>query len=121
MPVQARFYVAKTTQHAYNPTQSEVTLQAVTRGKVNAEWAAATPSGQITMFVNNPAAAAWFTGRLGKEVAITFDDRPEVCPECEREIEHTPGVGSYGPDAVPDGRGVLFHKDCLKKVQASRG
>ena len=74
--VQARFYVRDITRHAYNPAQVEVVLAAVSRGSENKTWATATPSGTLTMHVSNPSAADWFNERLGKDVAITFEDRP---------------------------------------------
>lgn len=73
MAVQARFYVAKITRHAYNPDHVVVELQATVRGPENKTWASATPAGQITMTVNNERAGAWFADRLGDDVAITFD------------------------------------------------
>lgn len=74
MAVVARFYVQELTQYAYDPGSLRVTLQAVSRGPENKEWATATPSGQLSMSVKNSAAADWFRERLGKEVAIQFDD-----------------------------------------------
>lgn len=75
--VQARFYVSGYERFSYDPSQTQVKLQAVSRGEHNKSWAAATPSGQITMTIKNGSAAEWFTERLGKEVAITFTEAPE--------------------------------------------
>jgi hypothetical protein len=77
MAVQARFFVQSTTRFAYNLEQLQVELAPVTRGSVNAEWAKYTPSGKITLSIMNDSAATWFNERLGQEIAITFDDRPE--------------------------------------------
>jgi hypothetical protein len=74
MKVLARFYVQQVTRYAHAPGQVSVTLQAVCRGEENKTWAAATPSGQITMNVNNGSAGGWFAERLGKDIAITFED-----------------------------------------------
>lgn len=71
--VQARFYVAEITQSAYGPPgAASVKLQAVSRGDQNKDWASATPSGTITMTINNPPAAKYFADALGKDVAVTF-------------------------------------------------
>lgn len=75
MAVQARFYVQAVTRYAYNPGVVKVDLSAVARGEENKSWASATPSGTMTLNVNNPDAAAWFADRLSKDVAITFEDR----------------------------------------------
>lgn len=74
MAVKARFYVSQVTSFAYNKEQVAVVLQAVARGEENRDWAAATPSGNIQMTVNNPTAATWFKDRLGAEVSILFAD-----------------------------------------------
>lgn len=77
MAVQARFYVESILKRAYDPVQVDVTLKAAGRGEQNKAWAKYTPSGDITMHVNNPAAAAWFEERLGRDIALTFDDIPD--------------------------------------------
>lgn len=73
MAVLARFYVSQVTRNAYDPGAAAVTLQAVSRGPENKEWAQATPVGQITMTIKNSPAAQFFIDRLGKDVAIRFD------------------------------------------------
>lgn len=83
MGVQARFYVAELTRQAYNPKHLSVKLQAVSRGDQNKDWAEATPSGQVTMTINNDPAAQWFADRLGQDVTITFEDA----------VAHTPADG----------------------------
>ena len=77
MSVQARFFVQSITRHAYNPGAGQVKLAAAARGKENASWAAATPAGNIDMTISNPDAMAWFNDRLGKDIALTFEDAPE--------------------------------------------
>lgn len=37
-------------------------------------WARYTPHGSIELGTLNPAAFAWFQERLGRDVAVTFDD-----------------------------------------------
>jgi hypothetical protein len=73
MSVKARFYVSEITRRAFNPDHIQVTLQAAGRGEENKDWAAATPAGQISMTINNPAAASFFGDRLGKDVTLTFE------------------------------------------------
>lgn len=83
MSVIARFYVAKVEKHAYTPgmtPQRAVTLQAATRGEENKSWAQATPSGQITMHINNGAAGQWFEEMLGRDVAVSFSTAEEAGP-----------------------------------------
>lgn len=88
MSVQARFYVRSIEKHATavnaagwaNPAPViSVKLSPVSgsKGDVNKEWSSATPSGEIALTVGNPAAAAWFEEHLGKDVAITFEDRDD--------------------------------------------
>lgn len=73
MTVTARFYVERIERHAYNPSHATVHLQAAGRGEQNKAWSQATPSGTVTMQVNNPAAADWFAARLGQDLAVTFE------------------------------------------------
>lgn len=87
MSVSARFYVREVTRHANyvgrddgwaNPAPLvTVALYPVSgaKGEQNKEWASATPNGEIKMTIGNPAAAAWFDSMLGKDVAITFEER----------------------------------------------
>lgn len=82
MAVQARLYVAETTEYASqyregfaNPSpRGVVKMRQVTRGEANKEWASATPQAEFTMTVNGDG-FEWFRSRLGKELAITIDDR----------------------------------------------
>lgn len=80
MAVQARFYVTEVGHQAHDPQAAKLKLSAVVRGPENAEWASATPSGTIEMYVNNPKAAQWFRDRqLAREdIAVTFDIAGEV-------------------------------------------
>ena len=85
MRITARFFVQSITRNAYDPQAGQVTLGVVSRGPENKQWAAATPSGRIELTINT-SAAEWFHDRLGREVAVTFEDRPHVCPGCHQEI-----------------------------------
>ena len=75
--INARFHVAEVTRFAYNPDNRVIKLRPSTKGEQNKAWAAATPSGEITMTVNNPVASQWFEDRLGDDIALTFADLPD--------------------------------------------
>lgn len=89
MSITARFWVQKVSLYpgfarntpeagyASPPPRGEVLLGVVSgnRAPENAAWASATPAGTISLTVGNPDAVAWFTDRLGKDVAVTIDDR----------------------------------------------
>lgn len=89
MKVTARFYVREVKRFAASVSQAhaggwaepapriEVVMSPVSgaKGKANETWASATPSGEVKLTVGNPAAAAWFDSMLGKDVAITFEER----------------------------------------------
>lgn len=88
MSVQARFYVSKVTKTPSDYVAVE--LLPVTRsvpkppegsaGYVgyNTDWSKYTPSGKLEMNVSiETGAAVWFENRIGKDVAITFEDVPE--------------------------------------------
>lgn len=71
MTVRAKFFVQEITRRAYNADACEVKLSAVSRGKDNKEWAAATPIGNISMSILNGSAAAQFL-ELGSEFYVDF-------------------------------------------------
>ena len=52
-----------------------VRLMPVVRGVENREWASATPSGQMTMFINNERAREAFV--VGEEYEAVFVHRPK--------------------------------------------
>lgn len=56
----AHFYLAEVGQDAYNPAQLSVTLRVVSKGEENKKWAAATPTGELKMGINNSAATEIF-------------------------------------------------------------
>lgn len=74
--VEARFYISGYERNSYNPDATTVKLQAVSRGEHNKTWASATPSGQISMTINNASAADWFVDKLGSEVSVHFAPAP---------------------------------------------
>lgn len=71
MAVQAKFFVKSIARHAHQPESAQIELSAVTRGEENKQWSQYTPSGTMTMYVTNPAAAEQF--ELGKEYLVTFE------------------------------------------------
>lgn len=71
MAIQARFFVRSATQHSHNPDAREIVMGACTRGEEAKEWSKWTPSGELKMFVTNPAAIEKFT--VGKEYLSTFE------------------------------------------------
>lgn len=75
MGVKAMFYVNKISRNANDV--GEVHLNATTKGDY-AAWSKYTPSGNIGLTCLNETATAWFSDRLGQDVAITFDDPTEA-------------------------------------------
>lgn len=74
MRVQARFYVNQITKN--NTEYVAVQLLPVTRDKSNAGWSKWTPSGKIEMSVHQDTGASqWFEEHMGKDLAITFEER----------------------------------------------
>lgn len=69
--VKAKFYVREITEYAWNKGARQIVLAPVSRGEENKEWAAATPSGEIKLTINNELAATQF--EIGKEYSITFE------------------------------------------------
>lgn len=80
MAVTARFFVDRIVKHS-RFDGIEVFMAPVTGGRANSpdnsSWAKFTPSGEIRLNVNNPSASSWFESMLGKDIAITFEERPE--------------------------------------------
>jgi hypothetical protein len=73
MTVTAKFTVrAAETKYEGGPVHVRLTPDYGTaEAPKNAEWAKATPSGEITMVIDNPAAAEQFTP--GREFTVTFE------------------------------------------------
>lgn len=74
MGVKAMFYVQHVGHNAGGI--GTVKLSAVAKGPY-ARWSKYTPSGAIDITTLNEDATQWFFERLGKDVAITFDDPTE--------------------------------------------
>lgn len=77
MRVQARFFVNKVTKMAGNDNLV-VEMKPALRGEHNKDWQKYTPSGVIEMNVTAASPAGqWFDSMLGKDVAITFEERDD--------------------------------------------
>lgn len=84
MAVKARFWVQKVTKQAASGggVTRIVELAPVIRAtgqpgydpEANVNWSKYTPSGSIALTVTAEAGGQWFEDRLGKDVAITFED-----------------------------------------------
>lgn len=77
MAVRAKFYI--TTLESYHTANGggSVKLRPVYSTDPNHENKAfwdATPGGEISMQINNPAAFQFFAGRLGKEFYVDFTE-----------------------------------------------
>lgn len=75
--VRARFWVREITAYG-NADNIKVSLSPKTRSGEgdNVDWSKYTPSGEITLSITTEGAQEWFRDRLGKDVAITFEDVP---------------------------------------------
>lgn len=73
MAVNARFTIDRVTKHA--AFQGVEVHMSPVIGRGNEEWAKYTPSGELRMNVNGPA-ASWFEERLGQQLTLAFDDAP---------------------------------------------
>ncbi len=73
--VRAKMYVSSIERYTYGD-QLKVNLQAVTRKTGdNAQWSAATPSGQCSMTISNKAAWPLFMEAMeaGTDLFVTFE------------------------------------------------
>jgi hypothetical protein len=75
MGVRAMFYVSHVGKNAGGA--GVVKLTATTKGDY-ASWSHYTPSGLLELACLNDRATAFFHDRLGKDVAISFDDPTEA-------------------------------------------
>lgn len=80
MAISARFFVSEVTKFAGRDDQGTVKLRPSYANGANKEWATATPSGEITLSVNDPDAFAEFdAARLASDdVHITFERHPRA-------------------------------------------
>lgn len=75
MSVRAMFYVNYVGHNASGV--GVVKLNATTKGDY-ASYSKYTPSGAIEFTCLNESATEWYFDRLGKDVAVTFDDPTEA-------------------------------------------
>jgi hypothetical protein len=84
MSVRAQFWVQKVTKQAASGGEftRTVELAPVVRStgqpgynpEGNIDWSKYTPSGRVELTITKDGAGEWFEERIGKDVAITFDD-----------------------------------------------
>lgn len=97
--VKSKFYVSEVAEQPGVPG-GRVTLQACSRGARNAEWASATPSGTMTMQINNQPAFDYF---VGLKNAAKTGYQPEVFITVETASDGFPGDGHLFEEAdVPE-------------------
>lgn len=72
MSVRAKMFVSEV---RYNTWGGGVTLQVVSRGEDNKQWAAATPSGELKLSIKNELALGQF--KVGQEYYIDITEVPE--------------------------------------------
>ena len=127
MSVRARFYVSQFAMNAGDT--STVTLQAVCRGKENAEWSKFTPAGQLSMTLTRQAsgAAEFFKANVGKDVYLDISlVEQDVCTQCGEPISTDPtadrdlwGTNFQGDDGyVPD---EYVHNGCVAAAKERLG
>lgn len=109
MHTRAKFYIAGLTLLPGKDAGITVTLNAVGRGDRNSKWATATPCGNITMTINNPAAAA--TWQAFMETARATGKQPELFVDIKPSDDGWPGDGHVFRLAdIPEG--VYGHNGC---------
>lgn len=78
MNVRAKFRVTEVKKSLYvssTEKPAEVVVLSAAMGDENKQWAKYTPSGQISMQIDNPAALEQF--EIGKFFYVDFTDAPE--------------------------------------------
>lgn len=104
MSVRAKFNIAEIVLTP-GSQGGRVTLKAVSRGERNADWASATPSGEIVMTINNPDGFEWFLTRL--QMQRDAGRYPEVFVDFSDSVDGWPGDGHPFKEAdVPEGHYV---------------
>lgn len=100
--VRAKFYISGLTLYPGQNAGGEVKLTAVSRGDRNKDWAAATPSGEMRMTVNNPAGFAWFEEMM--ETSRRTGKQPEVFIDISHSTDGWPGDGhKFRPAEAKEG------------------
>jgi hypothetical protein len=111
MGVRAKFHIQSIELRPGVGAGGEVKLQAVSRGDRNAEWASATPSGSMTMLIQNEPALAFFTDMLA--VSRTTGKYPEVFIDITPSSDGYPGDGhAFVESTVSEGH--YLHGKCAE-------
>lgn len=128
MSVRARMYVRQVARNAGDT--STVALDAVSRGKENAEWSKFTPSGSVSLTLTREASAAfeYFNDRVGKEIFVDFSDAFDPdCTQCGEVVEKHPtshedyGTGVHGGNDVGYIVDEYVHNRCVAEAKARLG
>ncbi len=128
MSVRARMFVQTVARNAGET--ATVSLQAVSRGKENAEWSKYTPGGSLNLVLSREASGAftYFNDRVGKEVFVDITDATDpICTQCGETVEKTPTDPEDwgGGISAPDGGGYLpdefVHRRCLSDAKDRLG
>lgn len=107
-PTVARFYIASTEEFGRPDDEGhcsgKVTLNAVSRGDQNKQWASATPSGTLTMHINNGRAfeALRAVQRAGLDVDVLLTPVPAHNPDDGHPFRQStmPPGSSYGGEGT---------------------
>ena len=91
MRLRAKFYVTSLELLPGKDAGVKLNLGAVSRGDRNTQWATATPVGQLTMTINNPAAA--HAAEEFMQAARTTGKQPEVYINIAPSEDGWPGDG----------------------------
>lgn len=108
MTVLAKFYVAEITRTPH--AADTVVMRPATRGHRNAQWAAATPSGEFRMVITNAAALPFFERLVN--LARSAGAPPEVLITIEAAEPLAAGDG-HKYEASPVEPGVYGHGVCI--------
>jgi hypothetical protein len=63
--IRGKMFIQEVKMTAGQPQGGSVTFGVVSRGAENASWAAATPSGSMTLYINNPLAFDFCKQHIG--------------------------------------------------------
>lgn len=132
MSVRARMYVQSFTLNAGDT--STVRLNAVCRGKENAEWSKFTPSGSLEMSLTRQAggAADFFRTHVGQDVYLDItpvDPDFDVCTQCGKVIlapgnysdAEQVGTNLHGGNDVGYIPGEYVHQGCVAVAKERLG
>lgn len=108
LKTRCKFYVSGVTL-VPGTNAVKANLSAVARGDRNAEWAVATPSGSMELYINNPVAAEKWESFMRESRAS--GKQPEVFIDIYTSTDGWPGDGHKFREAdIPEG--VYGHGAC---------